>query len=472
MTNCTIHIKSEIVCIVRGLTIEHRHEMHDRYNFYIDNYINHPRVVAGLWDGKKSFFTLSGTTYTLLLEYLVKDLIGMGYGIDIVDDTKPMVHVDFKVEPDIFCDCFDKYGNPFKLRGYQCDSANLLLEYGNGIIEAATSAGKGSMICAISKAIISTTGFKMIIIVPNTTLITQSIEECKQYNIDVGEFSGSVKDLNHPVVVSTWQTLKNSPKVLGQFSALICDECHSGKADILNDLLINHASHITLRFGVTGTIPKNKAQKFSILSALGPVRKKITAKWLQDNGYISTINIHNIVVTENSTLTYFPDYDKEVEHLEREYRLDFIVDFIKTIHEDNLSKNILVLMNHKKVGTYLAQHFDKSFYIDGGVKASKRLDHLKRYASEDGVIGFGTFGVASTGVSQDRIHIMVTIDIGKSFIRVIQSIGRGLRKGGGKQHIDLYDIGSNLLYSQDHLNKRLVYYREAEYPYTTIKIPL
>lgn len=230
LTKCTIHIKSEIVCIVRGLTIEHRHEMHDKYNFYIDNYINHPRVVAGLWDGKKSFFTPSGTTYTLLLEYLVKDLVGMGYEIDIVDDTNPIVHIDFMVKPDIFCDCFDKYGNPFKLRDYQCDSANILLEYGNGIIEAATSAGKGSMICAISKAIISTKGFKIIIIVPNTTLITQSIEECKQYNIDVGEFSGSVKDLNHPVVVSTWQTLKNSPKVLGQFSALICDECFSGES--------------------------------------------------------------------------------------------------------------------------------------------------------------------------------------------------------------------------------------------------
>lgn len=610
MTKCTITIQTEIISHITGLAAPHRKQLYEHFGFFIENHRAHPKVQAHMWDGKIRFFTQSGVTYTLLLEEIMKEIDKLGYEFEVIDKRTSVIPNEYKVEANIFKECFDKYNNPFVLRDYQCTVANILLDNINGIVVAATSAGKGSIICAICKAIISTPNFKVIVIVPNTTLVNQSVEECKQYNLDVGEFSGRVKDTDHDVVISTWQTIKNQPEILYEFKGLVVDECFSGdmlvtmsdfsekkikdvvvrdivksydfgtgsfcdkvvthvhhnlqksqsdnmlrltfdngvtevtenhiffttygpkkakdltveddvlnidynlkdhrtswlikkehvikpsvvydltvddthnyyvngclvsnchgaRANILKKLLTDHGNHIAMRFGVTGTMPKNKAQEYTIKSSLGPVRYTISAEWLQQNGYISTLNIRNLNIIENIDMNYFPDYESEVVYLCRPERILKIAEIIQTIHAKDPSKNILCLVNHKNTGKILTECLTDSFYIDGDVKSKKRTDTLKRYASEDGVVGVATFGVASTGVSQDRIHVMIVIDAGKSFIKVIQSIGRGLRKGGGKSHVDTYDIGSNLLFSHQHYKKRLQHYNEANYPHKTTNI--
>lgn len=228
LKKCTFNIKTEIITIVSGLQQSDVKELYERFGFFIDNYRNHPKVQARMWDGKIRFFSLKGVTYTLLIEEIIPIISKMGYEIDVDDVRSGILPKEYNVKPDIFHDCFDKYGNPFVLRDYQCTVANILLEHGNGIVVAATSAGKGSIICALCKGINSTKGFKTIVIVPNTTLVNQSVAECKQYNLDVGEFSGAVKDIEHPIVISTWQTLKNQPEILQHFTAVIVDECFSG----------------------------------------------------------------------------------------------------------------------------------------------------------------------------------------------------------------------------------------------------
>jgi superfamily II DNA or RNA helicase len=75
-----------------------------------------------------------------------------------------------------------------------------------------------------------------------------------------------------------------------------------------------------------------------------------------------------------------------------------------------------------------------------------------------------TFGIASTGISIDLIHHLVLVDAGKAFTRVIQSIGRGLRRGKGKTKVFVSDIFSQLKWSKKHWRQRLDFYREAEYP--------
>ena len=469
---CLIKIKTEIITIVGGLDTAHMKELYERFGFFIDNYRNHPKVQAHMWDGKIRFFSLKGVTYTLLLEELIPIITKMGYLIDIEDDRNGILPKEYNVTSDIFHDCFDKYGNPFVLRDYQCTVANILLDHGNGIVVAATSAGKGSIICALCKAINSTKGFKTIVIVPNTTLVNQSVAECKQYNLDVGEFSGAVKDIDHPIVISTWQTLKNQPDILQNFTALICDEAHGGRANLLRNLLTEHAQHVTVRFGVTGTMPPNQSQEYTVKSCLGPVRYNITAKWLMDNGYISTLAIRNINIIERMEVNYFPDYASEVVFLCRPQRVILIAKIINAIHEKNPQYNILCLVNHKATGKMLEQCLENSFYIDGDTKAKVRSSTLNRYATEDGLRGIATFGIASTGVSQDRINILIFVDAGKSFIKVIQSVGRSLRKGGGKSHADVYDIGSNLIFSHTHFKKRIQHYNGANYPHKTTNIDI
>lgn len=229
---CTIEIKTEVISVVKGMNVEDVHTLYEKFGFFIEGYQNHPKVQAHMWDGKIRFFSMKGVTYTLLLEEILPIIQKMGYFFTITDDRTGILPKEFKVTSDIFKDCFDKYNNPFVLRDYQCLVSNILLEHGNGILVAATSAGKGSIICALCKGINSTNGFRTIVIVPNRTLVNQSVAECKQYNLEVGEYSGAVKDIDHPIVISTWQTLKNKPEVLQNFSAVIIDECFSGEMKV------------------------------------------------------------------------------------------------------------------------------------------------------------------------------------------------------------------------------------------------
>ena len=440
-------------------------ELVDKFAFYIENHTHHPKVISHSWDGKVRFVSLNGVVYTHILEYVLPKIAEMGYELDLYDERvlDPIKHIE--VTPDIFKNCLDKYNNPFQLREYQCKVANLLLKRGSGIVVAATSAGKGSIICAMSKVLIANRK-KTIIVVPNTTLITQTYEECKQFGLDVGEFSGTVKDLKHKVVVSTWQTLQNQPKILQQFQAFICDECHGSSSTILFELLTEHCVHISLRFGVTGTMPKNDVKRFKVMSALGPVRYRITAKWLMDNGFISTIDIKNIILKESTDHSvFFNEYEAEVAYLTREDRIAALAEIINLLDLKYPTKNVLCLVNHKETGRTLTQMVPDSFYIDGDTKRKNRTATLDRYKNADGLKGIATFGIASTGLSQDRIHFLILFDIGKSFIKVIQSIGRGLRKGGGKDHVTVLDVSSDLNFSMQHYTQRLAHYNEAEYPH-------
>jgi superfamily II DNA or RNA helicase len=62
------------------------------------------------------------------------------------------------------------------------------------------------------------------------------------------------------------------------------------------------------------------------------------------------------------------------------------------------------------------------------------------------------------------------IEPGKSFVRVIQSIGRGIRKAEDKDYVAVYDITSDLKYSKRHLTKRKAFYGEKEFPYKVTKL--
>ena len=70
----------------------------------------------------------------------------------------------------------------------------------------------------------------------------------------------------------------------------------------------------------------------------------------------------------------------------------------------------------------------------------------------------------------DAIFNLVLLEPGKSFVRVIQSIGRGVRKAADKDHVEIWDVASTAKYSKKHLTERKKFYAEANYPYTIEKV--
>jgi superfamily II DNA or RNA helicase len=109
-------------------------------------------------------------------------------------------------------------------------------------------------------------------------------------------------------------------------------------------------------------------------------------------------------------------------------------------------------------------------FVSGATKAKVRQEEYDEIAVSDGKIIVATYGVAAVGINIPRIFNLVLIEPGKSFVRVIQSIGRGIRKAEDKDHVQIWDITSTCKFARRHLNKRKVFYKEANYPFTAEKL--
>ncbi len=77
-----------------------------------------------------------------------------------------------------------------------------------------------------------------------------------------------------------------------------------------------------------------------------------------------------------------------------------------------------------------------------------------------GDIIVASYGTMSTGVSIPSIDNIIFASPSKSMIRVLQSIGRGLRLNEGKTICNLYDISDNLSTSKSHRNHTLNHFDE------------
>ena len=108
---------------------------------------------------------------------------------------------------------------------------------------------------------------------------------------------------------------------------------------------------------------------------------------------------------------------------------------------------------------------DDAVFVYGKDKMKDRKMVYNLFKENDNLVVIANVQVASTGLDIKRIFNMMFIDVGKSFIRVIQSIGRGLRKAPDKDSVHVTDICSDFKYSKKHLLERIKFYDEAKYPH-------
>jgi superfamily II DNA or RNA helicase len=104
------------------------------------------------------------------------------------------------------------------------------------------------------------------------------------------------------------------------------------------------------------------------------------------------------------------------------------------------------------------------------MKLDDRKEEYDEIKTSDDKIIVATYGVAAVGINIPRIFNLVLIEPGKSFVRVIQSIGRGIRKAEDKDFVQIWDITSTCKYAKRHLTERKKYYKDARYPFTITKV--
>jgi superfamily II DNA or RNA helicase len=224
-------------------------------------------------------------------------------------------------------------------------------------------------------------------------------------------------------------------------------------------------SHVPIRWGLTGTIPKAKYEAQALYVSLGNVIGKLSASELQEKGVLAQCHV-NIVQLQDDV--EFSNYQSELKHLlEDKKRLDSISELILKIKD---SGNTLILVDRVAAGKELVDRMPNSVFVSGETKLTERKEEYDEVATSQDKIIVATYGVAAVGINIPRIFNLVLIEPGKSFVRVIQSIGRGIRKAEDKDFVQIWDITSSCKFAKRHLTQRKTFYKEANYPFDLEKL--
>jgi superfamily II DNA or RNA helicase len=320
---------------------------------------------------------------------------------------------------------------------------------------------------------------RTIVIVPNKSLVTQTEKDYRGLNLDVGVYFGDRKEFGKTHTICTWQSLnilmKNTKNSVGDITIyefledVVCvmvDEVHMVKSEVLKTLLTGVMAHVPIRWGLTGTIPKEAFEAQALNVSLGPVINKLSASELQDRGVLAQCHVNIVQLVDHAE---FPTYQHELKFLlGDEERLKTIADLITKV---NATGNTLVLVDRVAAGHALvAMLGDRAVFVSGATKGSERDEEYNEVATSIDKIIVATYGVAAVGINIPRIFNLVLVEPGKSFVRVIQSIGRGIRKAEDKDHVEIWDVTSTCRFAKRHLQKRKVFYKEANYQFTQEKL--
>jgi superfamily II DNA or RNA helicase len=310
-------------------------------------------------------------------------------------------------------------------------------------------------------------------------LVTQTEKDYVNLGLDVGVYFGDQKDYDRTHTICTWQSLNNMMKKTKSGEAevsiqdfiqgvvcVIVDEVHMAKADALKTLLTGVMARVPIRWGLTGTVPKEKFESQSLLVSLGPVISKLSASELQDRGVLAQCHVNIVQLIDH---VEYSNYQSELKYLlEESGRLDTIADLVRRVNETG---NTLVLVDRTECGRQLVARLgEKAVFVSGATKGTKRQEEYDEVADATDKIIVATYGVAAVGINIPRIFNLVLIEPGKSFVRVIQSIGRGIRKAEDKDHVQIWDITSTCKFAKRHLTKRKAFYKEANYPFSAEKL--
>lgn len=488
INTCKLVILDEVNARFENLDPKTRRECNAALKFFIHAARHMPAFKLGRWDGCVSLFALNGNTYVNLLDRVLDIVINNGYEIQIEDHriTRtfefPLVDEDYVTDncPNpVWPVGHTAAGQPIKLRDYQVDIIRSFLENPQCIQEIATGAGKTLLTAALSH--LCEEHGRTIVIVPNKSLVDQTETDYKNIGLDVGVYYGDRKEPGHQHTICTWQSLhildKNSKKPKADVTqldidtftkdvvAVMVDETHMAKADVLKNLLCGPFANVPIRWGLTGTVPKEEHEFTSILASLGPVVNRLAAKDLMDKGVLAQCHVD--IVQLMDTLE-FENFHEENNFLVTDpNHLDWISEFAQKVSE---SGNTLILVNRVETGKELEARIPDSTFVYGNVKAQDRKDAYEEIGQGTNLIAIASYGVAAVGINIPRIFNLILVEPGKSFVRVIQSIGRGIRKAKDKDYVQIYDIASTCKFSAKHVTARKKIYKEANYPHSVRKV--
>ena len=459
-------------------------ELAEYFTFMIANYKFSPAYKFGSWDGKIRLMNVNtGALYYGLLPKLLDLCEKLGY----------KVHLDegFNTGNELPVETIDrilkKFPSDLYPRDYQQSAVEHCLTSHRALILCPTASGK-SFIIYLMFRYYQALKKKVLLIVPLAGLVKQMSKDFTNYNqgnfIDIHEVTAGVdKNVKADIYMTTWQSIQKLPQEwYDRFDVIIGDEAHLFKAKVLTSIM-EKCVNIKYKFGFTGSLDDSVTNAMVLTGLFGPVHRVITTKELQDNGTLSTLAIHAVILSysdkarkENKKKTYQEEIHFIVTNHNRNIMLKKLV--------ENLSGNVLLLFQfvdkHGKVLYDIMKDSTKKkvHLIHGGIKLEERESIRNSVENSDNNCIIASSATFATGTNIVNLHHLVMGSPSKSRIRNIQSIGRVLRKGGDKYKAGLYDIVDDLStksyenYAIKHFKERAKIYDDEGFKYTMHKLDI
>ena len=497
MNKLIISYKDQINCMIQGLTPQDKDLLYKELSVFVPTARFQPTYKLGVWDGRIHYFTLTNQTYVNLLPRIFS-LIDM----DKYDDIEYFYPDGFVHDPNLGNDVTEDFfapqvwykghrleGQPILLEEHQIKVINTCIHNHRCLVDSCTSSGKTLMSAVLAKICIPFG--RVILVVPSQDLCMQSADEFKLLGLDTGVVGCGLREFGHDITVCTWQTINSLErrtkeskkrnvekpltkeeleKLTNGVISLIFDEVHQAKSYHIGKIISETFKNVPIRWGLTGTIPKEKSDFFCLLTSLGDKAVEVKSHELQEKGFMAQCDIHCLRLKDD---VVFMDYQDEVDYLStNDKRLTYIAGLINSIVSSG--GNTLVLINRIITGEVLerklkAMNCDVVF-LQGSVKLKKRKEQYKEINDVDNKCILATAQIASTGINIPRLFNLIILDFGKSFTRSIQSIGRVLRLAKDKDRANVFDISSMTKYSRQHFNERVKYYEDEQHPYDIYEI--
>jgi len=470
------------------------YELSDYFSFYVPGYRWMPAYKNKVWDGKiKLFNRMTCELPAGLYVYLLKFASERSYTVD-TEETRYGLPLS-PTPPQLLSDLLADEALPFQPRQYQYDALETALTRNRAILLSPTGSGKSFIIYLIAKYWLQylTDGWKypkggrVLVIVPTTSLV----EQMRQDFIDYGQkqegihtiYSGKDKETDKAIVISTWQSIYKLPKKwFEQFGMVLGDECHGFKSKSLSSIM-NKATEAKYRYGFTGTLDGTQTHKLVLEGLFGPVYQVTTTKALQDDETLAPLDIKVLL------LNYPEEVRKDFGNKTYQEEIDFIVGHP---HRNRFLTNMAVategntLVLFHRVDAHGKPLFDlinskvengrKVFFVSGEVATSDRESIRKIVESQTNAIIVASMGTFSTGINIRNLHNIIFASPSKSQIKVLQSIGRGLRKSD--RETKLFDVADDLHwkkrknYTLLHSAERVKIYEKEKFDYKIIKVDI
>lgn len=459
-------------------------ELSSHFEFEVPGARFMPAVRNKVWDGKiRLFNAMTGMIYTGLVPRIAKFCKTRNYDIELADKNVWPLN---KIPNDSGYVLAKEFDSAYAPRDYQNDAVVRALQNNRGLFLSPTASGKSFIIYLLSRYHVEE-GRRVLIIVPTTSLVSQMASDFVDYNkgrkLPIHKIMAGVdKNTDNPYTITTWQSIYKMPKKwFEQFDVITVDEAHLAKAKSITGIM-EKAPNIVYRYGFTGTLDDSQTHKLVLEGLFGQTYQVTQTKKLIDDNTLADFDIKAIVLGYSDTtrkINKNKQYQDEIDWIVRnEARNRYIRNLAW-----NLKGNTLILFQfvekHGKVLEPMLQCEGKTVhFIHGGVNAEDREAVRSIAESTTDNIILASYGTFSTGVNIKRLDNIIFASPSKSKIRNLQSIGRVLRKGNGKDKATLYDIVDDLQwkgyknFAVQHFMERVKIYTNEQFEFKIYNVEL